>query len=549
MTTKYLNTALVLGAFVFALSGLAARAQVNEAAIQFPVAELGGCGSKEECKTYCDEPANMEACIAFAEKNNLMPQEEVQMAKKFIAAGAKGPGGCTGKDSCESYCNDTSHIDACISFAEEAGMMAPDELAEAKKVQAAIRNGVTPPPCGGKKACDSYCREPQNMPVCITFAKQAGLMSEEEAANADKMLVAIKNGAKPPACGGKEECDAYCSQEENFNECVEFGRAAGFMSEKDYEMAKKTGGKGPGGCRREECETFCENPENQEICFSFAKEHGLISEEDMKRMEEGDKGFRESISNAPPEVAACLKEKLGEEKASQIMSGSVRPSQEIGETMKACFEQVMSQRPQGEQGMQRGPEGQMPPQGSGEDRPMPPEGYQGQMPPEGYRGQMPPEGYQRPPEGTMPPEGYRPPEGMTGPMPYDGQRPPEGYQGQMPPEGYQGQMPPEGYQMPPQEGTMPPPTTESSSSGGGESSGATAPALPASEAGTPTDSGGAAPAPALPASEAGTPTDSGGAAPAPAPTDSGGAAPETSLLSPSSLMAAAINFFRPLFVR
>lgn len=156
---------------------------------------------------------------------------------------------------------------------------------------AAIKRGVKPPPCKGKEACDEYCSTPANMEVCMTFAIEAGFMSAEEQADAQKMLEAIKKGAIPPSCRGKEECDVYCSQEEHIEECMEFAIAAGFMSAEDAEMARKTGGKGPGGCMgKEECEAFCNNPTNQQTCFDFAKEHGLISEEELQRMGPGPDG-------------------------------------------------------------------------------------------------------------------------------------------------------------------------------------------------------------------------------------------------------------------
>ena len=433
-TIRQFGIALALLALMGA-GGFAVKAHADVAEVAYPVAELGSCGSQAECKAYCDDSAHAEACLAFAEKNNLMSSEEVSMAKKFLSAGGKGPGGCTGKDSCEAYCNDTSHIDACISFAEQNDMMSPGELAEAKKVQAAIRNGVQPPPCGGKKACNAYCAEPENMPACITFAKQAGLMSPEDAANADKMIAAIQAGAKPPACQGKEECDAYCAEESHFNECMDFAKAAGFVSDQEYEMAKKTGGKGPGGCVRDECKTFCDNPENQQVCFEFGKEHGLIPPEELQKMEEGNKQFRDGITNAPPSVRACLEAALGSDTVSGILDGSRQPSREMGDKMGECFRQAAENQQQQQQ----------PPQ---QPQQMPNQGEQGMRPPEGQQGPMPPEGFD---PGSRPPEGFVPP-GPNGPLP-------PGEPGSMPPEGFTG-PPPEGEQfqppaMPPQ-GEMPP---------------------------------------------------------------------------------------------
>lgn len=439
MHNNYILTGILCGMFVIALTSGTAKANMDPiAGIQFPIAELGGCGSKGECKTYCDAPTNVEACISFAEKNKLMSEKEITAAKKFIAAGAKGPGGCTGKESCEAYCNDFEHIDACVAFAEENGFMAGEELQEAKKVQAAIKRGVTPPACRGKEECDAFCESPDNLPSCIAFAKEAGLMSEEEQANAEKMLQAIRNGAKPPACRGKEECDAYCSVEANFEECIEFGKAAGFMTDEEYQMAKKTGGKGPGGCRgKEECDAFCSSTqENEELCINFQVEKGLMSEDRKREMEEDGNRFRQSFTNMSPEVAACLSDAWGAENFEKLKAGTMRPTRWLGDAMPTCFSQYEQQRmqndrpsgPPPENSVQQSSFGRPPESGQQYSGPRPegafrcegescrpPEGF---MPPDAYRqqsgGQYPPcEGLNcRPPEGFMPPQGqYGPPEG------------------------------------------------------------------------------------------------------------------------------------------
>ncbi|MDO8558883.1 MAG: hypothetical protein Q7R84_00980 [bacterium] len=336
-----------VGIFIFTNNVFGQEAS-SEEGIQYPVQELGNCENKDACKFYCDDSKNLRACVDFAEENNLMSEEEVEMANNFIKAGGNGPGGCGTKDSCEKYCDNMDHLDECVSFAEENNLMPPQELAEAKKVQKAIargvkapacgskkacdtyceesnhmeeciifakeagflegkeledaekmlvavKRGVKPPPCRGKDACDEYCSAPDNMEVCMNFAMEAGMMSDQEKADSQKMLAAIKQGINPPNCRGKEECDTYCGEEDHFEECVTFAEAAGFMSEEDAVMARKTGGKGPGDCKgKEGCETFCSDPANEQTCFNFAKDNGLISEEDLMRMEEG-------VRMGPPE--------------------------------------------------------------------------------------------------------------------------------------------------------------------------------------------------------------------------------------------------------
>ena len=334
--------------FAFTSAVFAAQTFAQEptglANIQYPVEELDNCKSEADCKTYCDEPKNAEDCFAFAEKNNLMSKEEIKVAKKFLSGDIKGPGGCEGKNACEEYCNNIDHIDECIAFAEENNLIPPEELEEAKKVQAAIKRGVKPPPCGnkkqcdvycdepehmeeciafgieagfiqgkeledvqkmlqavkrgvkpppckGKKACDEYCNNPDNMEVCMNFAMEAGFMTEQEKTDSQKMLQALKKGVKPPNCRGREECDVYCSTEEHFEECANFAEAAGFMTAKEAVMARKTKGKGPGGCKsKEQCEAFCNNPDNRETCFNFAKDNGMIPEDGMMPPGEGQFG-------------------------------------------------------------------------------------------------------------------------------------------------------------------------------------------------------------------------------------------------------------------
>ena len=164
-------------------------------------------------------------------------------------------------------------------------------------------------------------------------------------------------------------------------------------------MARKTGGKGPGDCRgREECEAFCQDPANGEICFNFAKEHNLLSEEDLKRMGEGKQQILEMFENAPPEVRMCLENAFGSDFVEGLRSGSVMPREDMGDSIKSCFEQFMPKPGEGEFGPPPGFEGQMP------------SGFEpGQMPPGFERGQMPPEGFQ-PPEGFKVPEEFKPPE-------------------------------------------------------------------------------------------------------------------------------------------
>lgn len=401
MKNNYLITIIFIVVAMTVSADLINRALAREitstASIQYPLKELGDCKNGSDCKSYCDKPANVSACLDFAQQNNLMSDGEIAQAKKFMANGSEGPGGCSGKNACEQYCDNINHIDECISYAEKNNLMSSQELDEAKKVQSAIAKGVKPPACGNKKECDAYCEDPNNMEECITFGTEAGfiqgkeledaqkmlaaikkgvkpppckgkdacdqycsnpdnieicmnfaiesgMMNEQEKENSQKMIAAVKKGVKPPRCKGQKECDAYCSSDEHREECINFSIAAGMMSEKDAEMVRKTGGKGPGGCKgKGECDAFCNNPDNQETCFNFGRDNGMIPEEDLKNMENGKQQMKQTLEQVPAEVSDCLKTEIGADMVEKIKNGYM-PQKDIGEKMRTCFEKGFNQK-------------------------------------------------------------------------------------------------------------------------------------------------------------------------------------------------------------
>jgi len=180
----FLVSILVTGILVASMMAKLVVAQTDGQVtpeISYPVAELGNCADKTACKAYCDKSENIDACLSFAEKNGIMSKEEVKTAKNFKKSGMVGPGGCKGKDECKTYCNGPDHMDECITFAEKNGMMSSKQLEEAKKVKSAIAKGIKPPACGGKEACDAYCSSSEHIEECVNFGEAAGMISKEDA--------------------------------------------------------------------------------------------------------------------------------------------------------------------------------------------------------------------------------------------------------------------------------------------------------------------------------------------------------------------------------
>src|SRR3990167_6938936 len=103
--------------------------------ITYPIEELGGGASQQECKTYCDDLANKDFCLAFAEKNGFISKEKVEQAKKLPAS---GPGGCKSADECRAYCDNPDNEDACLAFAEKYGLKAQTPRGEEVSARAKL---------------------------------------------------------------------------------------------------------------------------------------------------------------------------------------------------------------------------------------------------------------------------------------------------------------------------------------------------------------------------------------------------------------------------
>lgn len=303
----------------------------------------GKCKNQQECDSYCEDTAHLNECLDFAEKHQLRPVEEIAEGRKVASAlqqGANLPGGCRTKAQCEQYCEDPKHMRECVAFAEKAGFISAQEAEEAKKIIPLMEQGAkTPGNCARKEACEQYCYEPSHIDECLAFAEKAGLIGPDELADAKKVASFIKSGETPGGCRRRAECEIYCSDTGHFEECVAFGEKAGLMSKEDAELARKVKGVGPGGCKsRDECETFCRNPSHEEECLNFAKEQHL---EEFSNIE------AEIKTKVEGEVKICLekptcKEIIGcfQEISSRTGKGKGELSGEASAKLDACVAQI-----------------------------------------------------------------------------------------------------------------------------------------------------------------------------------------------------------------
>ncbi len=100
----------------------------------------------------CENPESdeiMEKCLKFGEENGLIPQGDLEMIKK---TGGKGPGGCRGKEQCDTYCS--LHQEECMNFAEEHNLVAPEDKARMEEGLARFREGITNAPVEVKQCLE-----------------------------------------------------------------------------------------------------------------------------------------------------------------------------------------------------------------------------------------------------------------------------------------------------------------------------------------------------------------------------------------------------------
>ncbi len=315
--------------------------------ITFPIPELGNCASKDECRAYCDDIAHMDACIAFAKAHGLMNGDDASRAEKFKAKlqSGGGPGGCKTPDECRAFCSNTANLEVCVKFAKDHGVK-DGNVDQGEKILAYVKaGGQMPGGCDSKESCEKYCGDFSHAEECSQFAQKAGLAQRQGGEGSvppsqfQKFLEIIKRGETPGGCKSKDECEVYCKDPAHRDECLTFAEKAGFIQHDQAEMIRKTGGKGPGGCDSQDaCHAYCNDPAHQEECFKFAEEQGFMSHEETRQAKNGFVRLRAGLENAPEEVKSCLKSTLGEKVIDNIESGELVPGLEIGQQVKSCFE-------------------------------------------------------------------------------------------------------------------------------------------------------------------------------------------------------------------
>ena len=350
--SKILKITLIVGALFLAFTSDKVFAQqpsestVSDANITYPITALGSCKDKTDCKNYCSVSAHMLGCVNFAETQGMLKGEDLRVSKIVAEKVFKNetPGQCKSKEECEKFCSEkVENIKECVSFGEELGVITPAELAQAKSIMVALEKGAKMPgECKDKAGCEKYCAVGAHIDECLSFAESANILSPEDLKQAKAVAPYLKTGETPGKCQSKNDCENYCKDENNFAECVGFAEKVGFISQADAEMARKTGGIGPGGCKdMASCDAYCNEQSHAEECFNYALGKGLVDDRTADLMKTGVDQMNSALESLPDEIRTevvnCLESKIGVDTWPKILSKKIVPTKNQGDIIQGCF--------------------------------------------------------------------------------------------------------------------------------------------------------------------------------------------------------------------
>lgn len=205
--------------------------------VEFPIADLGNCGSYNECRSFCEDPVNGKSCIDYGKSKGFYKDDPVILEKDKILGEAKKRLGCDSYEACLNFCEVPANLDACNSFAKSQGIPAGvvndpgrrEIITKAKEVLG----------CDSADSCQAFCLQQDNISKCKSFAEEVGLRGGEHRVG-------------PGGCQSEGTCKSFCSDPNNFQVCKGFTEVSGGTF------------RGPGGCNSAEgCFTYCQqNPAN-----------------------------------------------------------------------------------------------------------------------------------------------------------------------------------------------------------------------------------------------------------------------------------------------
>ncbi len=142
----------------------------------FPVVELGNCNSLDECKAYCNEVANQDACTTFAKSHGFYKVPPSAGPSQSVIAAAKTELGCNSAAECKQFCSQEENRTKCEEFAQKyhlgpppsSNQLSSDILQRAQQILG----------CSTADECKTFCSEEANHQKCADFAQTVGLQNK-----------------------------------------------------------------------------------------------------------------------------------------------------------------------------------------------------------------------------------------------------------------------------------------------------------------------------------------------------------------------------------
>lgn len=235
---KFLKLIFVIGLLGLAVPAFAqesSQSAVERYKITFPVAELGNCNSLDECKTFCSDVTNKDACIAFAKKKGFYSEQAAQAKQESLMAAAKTELGCDSADSCKAFCGEQQNWVACGEFAKKHGLGGGPKKPEGTPNPAIVEAAKQFLGCDSLDSCKALCSLDANHQKCEEFSK----MMRPQGPGGGPKTDATMSG-KPDGCTSAE-CRAFCDK--NPQQCGQFrSGAAGssvYSREKCHDLTQK----------------------------------------------------------------------------------------------------------------------------------------------------------------------------------------------------------------------------------------------------------------------------------------------------------------------
>jgi len=147
---------------------------------------------------------------------------------------------------CKAYCSDPTNQDACIAYAKQKGFYHSEGTGVAATILAKAKTVLG---CETEEACKAFCAEAENRDKCEAFA-QANNLTKTKTNNSSADNKTLSRAKEFLGCTSVETCKAFCAEEQNHDKCTAFAKSVG--------LAGGTQRTGPGGCTSEDsCKTYC----------------------------------------------------------------------------------------------------------------------------------------------------------------------------------------------------------------------------------------------------------------------------------------------------